>query len=273
VLAGALDIVRRAQRGQPVAANARGESEGAPFRSSSPVAKHGGYRAARAGRGGGAGWWIDRDEEEKPPRLREERRRRRVAGWTSDEEEEEEDSSAEGGGGEAGKEEADAAAKEHAEGEGEGEDDDDDDDDDDEEEEEEEEESEEEEEEEDAIDSPVPAVLPPARADDPSEKLSRLYARVEKLFVRVVDRSKTFTEREASFARVRRMVSLARLKLTNADMDLILLPWKQRRGRAGSGFNHFLDLVMTLAGKAFPNAVDGADAVGSVLEELARVSL
>jgi hypothetical protein len=30
---------------------------------------------------------------------------------------------------------------------------------------------------------------------------------------------------------------------------------------------------MTLAGKAFPNAVDGADAVGSVLEELARVSL
>ena len=96
---------------------------------------------------------------------------------------------------------------------------------------------------------------------------------MEKLFVRVVDRSKTFTEREASFARVRRMVSLARLKLTNADMDLILLPWKQRRGRAGSGFNHFLDLVMTLAGKAFPNAVDGADAVGSVLEELARVSL
>ena len=61
--------------------------------------------------------------------------------------------------------------------------------------------------------------------------------------------------------------------LSTTDLDLTLLPWKARRHRAGSGFNHFLDLVITLAGKLYPDEADGAEAVSAVLDTLAAVKM
>ena len=43
-----------------------------------------------------------------------------------------------------------------------------------------------------------------------------------------------------------------------------------RRARGGSGFNHFLDLIVVLAAKLHPH-VEGAEAVNAVLAALQRV--
>jgi len=116
------------------------------------------------------------------------------------------------------------------------------------------------------------------------ERLARLYNRVEACFSRVVEpgggNSGNKLKRESSFSRVRRLLSLSKL-LSTTNVDLTLLHWKARRHRSGSGFNHFLDLVIVLAGKLGNKLLDeggggeaeGAEAVEAVLDELEQVRL
>ena len=107
---------------------------------------------------------------------------------------------------------------------------------------------------------------------DAGERLARLYSRVEVCFSRTCMPDAGKKQLESSYSRVRRLLALAKV-LSTTDLDLMLLPWKARRHRAGSGFNHFLDLVIVLAARLYPQDADGAEAVSAVLDTLAAVKM
>ena len=55
--------------------------------------------------------------------------------------------------------------------------------------------------------------------------------------------------------------------LSNSELDILLQPWRARRNRADTAFEHFLDLVIALAEK-FHARLEGADAVRAMLDTL-----
>ena len=106
--------------------------------------------------------------------------------------------------------------------------------------------------------------------------LDALLERARRAFARVVDTrdASSTSRRECSYSKVRRLVSLCRKPsrdgvaskaLSNSELDILLQPWRARRNRADNAFEHFLDLVVALAGK-FHKRLEGADAVDAMLD-------
>jgi hypothetical protein len=256
VLAGALEIVRLAQRGELEDAERGGE----------PPAAFGGFRRA----GSRVGWWIDRHGAERPRRVPTQTFAARVAereggrGGREEEAEEEDEPEPvpkiepetettepeiEPAGGDP---EEHAAANEVDE-------------------------------------TPVAGSNPGggesgarvARASTVLDEaagasLDALLERARRAFARVVDTrdASSTSPRECSYSKVRRLVSLCRKPsrdgaaskaLSNSELDILLQPWRARRNRADNAFEHFLDLVVALAGK-FHKRLEGADAVDAMLD-------
>ena len=266
VLAGALEIVRLAQRGELEDAERGGE----------PPAAFGGFRRA----GSRVGWWIDRDDAERPRRVptqtfAAEREgggggRREEAGDEAEAEvepepkiEPETETAEPKFESEAGDLEERAAANEVDETSAV---------------------------ETSAVDETSVVGSNPggfesgarvARASTVSDEaagasLDALLERARRAFARVVDTrdASSTSRRECSYSKVRRLVSLCRKPsrdgvaskaLSNSELDILLQPWRARRNRADNAFEHFLDLVVALAGK-FHKRLEGADAVDAMLD-------
>ena len=106
--------------------------------------------------------------------------------------------------------------------------------------------------------------------------LDALLERARRALARVVDTrdASSTSRRECSYSKVRRLVSLCRKPsrdgvaskaLSNSELDILLQPWRARRNRADTAFEHFLDLVIALAEK-FHARLEGADAVRAMLD-------
>ena len=265
-LAGALEIVRRAQRG--------GLSRtGSGTRPSGAAARHGSYRGVRVSDGAGAGWWCDQPEEIRAHVAY--RRRRRTAAAAA--------SSSDGGcrSGASGSPvssgrpdgpgdsaadsdaidsasassstsdfpEADASSLGDASSSG------------------------------NASPSTTPPRSPfgtarPRLADeDVGWRLAALFSRAKVAFARTLEAKKTegSREREQSHSKLRRALTMTGA-MSSSEVDVTLMRWKGKRARAGGAFPHYMDLVYELASRLFPKA-PGAVAVGSVLDMLDDVEL
>ena len=112
--------------------------------------------------------------------------------------------------------------------------------------------------------------------EDAGASLDALLERARRALARVVDTrdASSTSRRECSYSKVRRLVSLCRKPsrdgvaskaLSNSELDILLQPWRARRNRADTAFEHFLDLVIALAEK-FHARLEGADAVRAMLD-------
>ena len=91
-------------------------------------------------------------------------------------------------------------------------------------------------------------------------------------------RSHARGEKDGGRARARAVALKLRRALTmtgamsSSEVDVTLMRWKGKRARAGGAFPHYMDLVYELASRLFPKA-PGASAVGSVLDLLDEAEL
>ena len=259
-LAGALEIVRRAQRGGRLGT---GGGEGT-HATSGAAARHGGFRGVSVSDGAGAGWWCDQPEEIRAHVAY--RRRRTAASSSSD------------GGSWSGRPvssgrtdgpgdtAADLDAIDSAIAR------------------------------ESTSDSPGAFASSPSDASSPGDaspsgtlaqnpthypkprlnpeedigwRLASLYSRAKVAFVRTLEAKKTeggSREREQSHSKLRRALTMTGA-MSSSEVDVTLMRWKGKRARAGGAFPHYMDLVYELASRLFPKA-PGAAAVGSVLDML-----
>ena len=263
-LAGALEIVRRAQRGGLRTGGSRTHPPGAA------ASKCGGFRGVAVSDGAGAGWWCDQPEE---IRAHVAYRRRRTAAASDG-------GSARGSGASSpassgrmvmvssgdlsGDSSGDSAAASEIASEspsdtpgG------------------------------DASPSTTPRDASPSfetvrrngstkRLDadeDVGWRLDALFSRAKVAFARTLEAKKTegAREREQSHSKLRRALTMTGA-MSSSEVDVTLMRWKGKRARAGGAFPHYMDLVYELASRLFPKA-PGASAVGSVLDLLDEAEL